>query len=167
MTAIANTPALKLTQSAAWLWAALFVAGNVLLPRLCHMVPDGGKMFLPIMLFTLVATVRFGLWCGMVTALASPMVSVLLFGSPSGVVLTSVILKSVIIALVFGLWKQYRGGFSAVTLLGLILAVQLGCFALEGGLLAGWAESWRSLLISWPGVALQWVAALLALKYWK
>ena len=31
-----------------YLFAVLFVGGNMLLPQLCHLMPDGGKIFLPI-----------------------------------------------------------------------------------------------------------------------
>ena len=34
--------------------AALFVAGNIVLPQLCHTVHMGGPTWLPIYLFTLV-----------------------------------------------------------------------------------------------------------------
>ena len=35
-----------------YLFAVLFVGGNMLLPQLCHLMPDGGKIFLPIYFFT-------------------------------------------------------------------------------------------------------------------
>lgn len=152
---------------AAWLWAALFVAGNILLPHLCHLVPSGGKIFLPIMLFTVVATVRFGVWCGLITALASPLVSVALFGVPSGAILTAVLVKGMVIALVFGVWREKTGGYTLLSLAGLVVACQLICLPFEGAVLFGFSTSWHDLLISLPGMALQWIAAVLALKYWK
>ena len=39
-----------------YLFAVLFVGGNMLLPQLCHLMPDGGKIFLPIYFFTLIAS---------------------------------------------------------------------------------------------------------------
>ena len=44
-----------------YLFAVLFVGGNMLLPQLCHLMPDGGKIFLPIYFFTLIASYKFGL----------------------------------------------------------------------------------------------------------
>ena len=37
-----------------YLAAALFVAGNIVLPQICHLVPQGGLRWLPIYFFTLV-----------------------------------------------------------------------------------------------------------------
>ena len=47
-----------------YLFAVLFVGGNMLLPQLCHLMPDGGKIFLPIYFFTLIASYKFGLKVG-------------------------------------------------------------------------------------------------------
>ena len=51
--------------------AALFVAGNVLLPQWCHLVPQGGVRWLPIYFFTLIAAYKYGWRAGMLTAVAS------------------------------------------------------------------------------------------------
>ena len=55
--------------------AALFVIGNIALPQLCHLVPSGGPMLLPIYFFTLVAAYKYGWKVGLLTAVASPQVS--------------------------------------------------------------------------------------------
>ena len=47
-----------------YLFAILFVAGNILLPQLCHLVPEGGKILLPIYFFTLIGAYKFGLKVG-------------------------------------------------------------------------------------------------------
>ena len=62
--------------------AALFVAGNVLLPQLCHLVPQGGVRWLPIYFFTLIAAYKYGWRAGMLTAVASPLINSALFGMP-------------------------------------------------------------------------------------
>lgn len=38
-----------------YLFVFLFVAGNIALPQLCHLVPMGGPTLLPIYFFTLIA----------------------------------------------------------------------------------------------------------------
>ena len=54
-------------------WTAfLFVAGNVLLPQLCHLFPLGGVRWLPIYFFTLVGAYKYGWRVGLLTAVASP-----------------------------------------------------------------------------------------------
>ena len=45
---------LEYKQAKTYLAVALFVAGNILLPQLCHLVPQGGIRWLPIYFFTLV-----------------------------------------------------------------------------------------------------------------
>ena len=43
-----------------YLFALLFVAGNIALPQLCHLVPAGGPTLLPIYFFTLIAAYKYG-----------------------------------------------------------------------------------------------------------
>ena len=162
-----NVKTLILNQPSVYLWSALFVAANVLFPQLCHLTPWGGKVLLPIMLFTLVAAMRFGLGCGLLTAVASPLISTLLFGMPSGILLVAVLAKSVVIALTFGLWRELGRTFTLLTIVLLVLFCQLFCFLYEGGLMFGWTVSWAELLISWPGMLLQVLAGWLVVKYWK
>ena len=49
---------LEYKQAKTYLAAALFVAGNILLPQLCHLVPQGGIRWLPIYFFTLVGAYK-------------------------------------------------------------------------------------------------------------
>lgn len=64
-------------------WTAfLFVAGNVLLPQLCHLFPLGGVRWLPIYFFTLVGAYKYGWRVGLLTAVASPWLNSALFGMP-------------------------------------------------------------------------------------
>jgi hypothetical protein len=161
-----SSKALSLYDARAWMWAAAMVAGNLLFPQLCHLMPLGGKMLLPVMLFTLIAAVRFGTGCAVLTAILSPLAGYAVFGAPSGDILSAVLVKSLVIALAFGLWGRYRG-FSALSLAGLVIACQLICFPIEGALLFGFATSWNDLLLSVPGMLLQWVVAMTVIKYWK
>lgn len=79
-------------------WAVtLFVAGNMILPQLCHLVPQGGIRWLPIYFFTLVGAYKYGWKVGLLTALVSPLVNSALFGMPAVAVLPAVLLKSVLL----------------------------------------------------------------------
>ena len=51
-----------------YLAAALFVAGNIVLPQICHLVPQGGLRWLPIYFFTLVGAYKYGWRVGLLTA---------------------------------------------------------------------------------------------------
>ena len=65
-----------------YLFAFLFIAGNILLPQLCHLIPAGGPTLLPIYFFTLIAAYKYGFRVGLLTALLSPVINHLLFGMP-------------------------------------------------------------------------------------
>ena len=70
-----------------YLIAALFIAGNMALPQLFHLIPQGGITWLPIYFFTLIGAYKFGWKVGLLTAVLSPIANSLLFGMPLPAVL--------------------------------------------------------------------------------
>lgn len=52
-----------------YLFALLFIAGNIALPQLCHLIPYGGPTLLPIYFFTLIAGYKYGFRVGLLTAI--------------------------------------------------------------------------------------------------
>lgn len=135
--------------------AALFVAGNILLPQLCHLVPQGGVRWLPIYFFTLIAAYKYGWRAGLLTALASPLANVVLFGMPHWSVLPAIVLKSVLLALVSGFAASHFKRASLLLLVGVVLAYQslgtLGEWAMKGDLFLA-VQDFR---IGLPGMAVQ------------
>ena len=111
---------LNYRESKTYAAAALFVVGNILLPQLCHLMPQGGLVWLPIYFFTLVAAYKYGLTAGLLTAVASPLVNSLLFGMPAAAVLPVILTKSVLLALAasFIASRVRRVAFWAVALAG-------------------------------------------------
>ncbi|NLV53150.1 MAG: ECF transporter S component [Bacteroidales bacterium] len=81
-------------------FATAFVVGNILLPQLCHLIPKGGLIFLPIYFFTLIGAYRFGKNVGVLTAILSPVVNSVLFGMPPLAVLPAIMIKSIALALI-------------------------------------------------------------------
>ena len=75
---------LKHSNVKTYLFALLFVAGNIALPQLCHLVPYGGPTLLPIYFFTLIAAYKYGFLVGLLTAILSPVINHLLFAIGSG-----------------------------------------------------------------------------------
>lgn len=116
--------------------AALFVAGNILLPQLCHLIPQGGMRWLPIYFFTLIGAYKYGWRVGLLTALASPLVNSALFGMPAVAGLPAILLKSVLLALAAGFAATHYKRASVLLLAGVVLAYQvvgtLGEWALKG-----------------------------------
>ena len=82
-----------------WLMAALFVIGNIALPQLCHLVPNGGLVFLPIYFFTLIGAYKYGWKVGLLTAVLSPLVNCALFGMPAVASLPAIEMKGILLAL--------------------------------------------------------------------
>ena len=109
-----------------YLMAALFIAGNMALPQLFHLIPQGGITWLPIYFFTLIGAYKFGWKVGLLTAVFSPVINSLLFGMPLPAVLPAILLKSVLLAVAAG-WAAHR--FNRISL-PILLAVVL---VLSGG----------------------------------
>lgn len=74
---------LNYTNANTYLFAFVFIVGNVVLPQLCHLVHLGGPAMLPIYFFTLIGAYKYGFKVGMLTAVLSPLVNSFLFGMPS------------------------------------------------------------------------------------
>lgn len=149
-----------------YLVALLFVVGNVLLPQLCHLLPKGGMIFLPIYFFTLIGAYKFGWRVGVLTALFSPLVNSALFGMPAVALLPVILVKSVLLAL-FAAWVASR--LHARNLLLQLLLVVIS-YQLLGGLFEwAWTGSIASALQDWrlgiPGMCLQVIGGYLFVKY--
>ena len=86
---------LEFTNVKTYLFAVVFVVGNLLLPQLAHLIPQGGLIFLPIYFFTLIAAYKYGIRVGLLTAVFSPVVNNLLFGMPPAAVLPAILIKSI------------------------------------------------------------------------
>ncbi|MBR4996324.1 MAG: ECF transporter S component [Bacteroidaceae bacterium] len=146
-------------------WMALiFVAGNILLPQLCHLVPQGGATWLPIYFFTLVGAYKYGWRVGLLTAIASPLVNSLLFGMPAVAVLPAILMKSTLLAITAGLMAQRSQKVTLLSLLGVILAYQvlgtMGEWALTGNLYLALQDFRMGL----PGMTLQLFGGYLVLN---
>lgn len=142
MTSSTITPASSFRHTATYVAAAVFVAGNLLLPRLFHAVPMGGPTWLPIYFFTLVGAWLYGWRAGVLTALVSPVANALLFGMPLMAALPAIMLKSVLLAIFASLAARRVASAAMVlpALTAVVLAYQctgtLGEWALTGSLTA-------------------------------
>lgn len=135
--------------------AALFVLGNVALPQLCHLVPQGGATLLPIYFFTLVAAYKYGWRAGLLTALLSPAVNALLFGMPALAALPVLLVKSVLLALAAA-FAAARCGKATIALLAAVVAF----YQVAGGLFewvwtGSFAAAVQDFRLGLPGLLLQ------------
>ena len=150
-----------------YLWAMAFVAFNLLLPQVFHLIPQGGIIFAPLSFVILAGAYKFGWKTGLLAALASPLINHAITGMPAWGVMPVMTLQLAVIALVAGLAAQR---FKTVNLL-LIMAVVLVSMVLgalgELVLTGGIAATISDITVGWPGILLQIFGTWLIIKYVK
>ena len=146
-----------------YLAAAHFVLGNILVPQLCHLIPRGGLIFLPIYFFTLVASFKCGWKVGLLTAVLSPLVNCFLFGMPPVASLPAILIKSLAlvgaVTLVSGRMK-FSVWAVALAVLAYQLVGMLAEFLMDFNLL----HALQDVRIGWPGILIQILGGYLLLK---
>ena len=138
-----------------YLFVLLFVAGNIILPQLCHLIPDGGKMFLPIYFFTLVASYKYGVKVGLMTAVLSPIINSLLFGMPALALLPAILTKSVVLALAASFVANKTHKISIVNLLIVVLTYQFVGTLAEWAMTSSFYVAIQDFRLGIPGMVLQ------------
>lgn len=108
-----------------YLAASLFVLGNLVMPQLFHLIPQGGMIWLPIYFFTLVGAYKYGWKAGLLTAILSPLANSALFGMPTVTVLPAILLKSALLAVAAGYAASRFKRASLGLLLGVVLVYQI------------------------------------------
>jgi len=155
---------LNFDEAKTYMWATVFVACNLLLPQLFHLIPQGGIIFAPLSLVILIGAYKFGWKTGLMAAALSPLVNHLVTGLPAWGVLPVMTLKLGVLALVAGLTAQYFRKVSLALIIGVVLASMLiGCLGellITGGISATIAD----FTIGWPGILLQVFGAWLILS---
>lgn len=138
-----------------YITASLFICGNIALPQLLHLIPQGGMTWLPIYFFTLIAAYKYGPRVGLLTAIASPLANSWLFAMPSPAVLPAILLKSILLATIAGLAAARYEKASLKLLIAVVAGYQvfgtLGEWAITGSLYAA-LQDFR---IGIPGMILQ------------
>ena len=146
-----------------YLFAFLFIAGNILLPQLCHLIPAGGPTLLPIYFFTL-AAYKYGFLVGLLTALLSPVFNHLLFGMPATSVLLPILIKSTLLAGAAAITAHYTQKATIATLLIVVLAYQFIGTGFEWALCGDFYLAIQDFRMGIPGMLIQWWGGFLLLK---
>ena len=143
---------------------ALFVAANLVLPQLCHLIPQGGIILAPLSLVILMGAYKFGWKAALMAAVLSPLVNHALTGLPAWSVLPVMTVKLMVLALVAGLVAQRTQKVSVLLLAATVLGAELlggvGEFLLSGGI----AMTVADFTIGWPGLLLQVVGGCALLR---
>ena len=129
-----------------YLFALLFVAGNIVLPQLCHLIPAGGPTLLPIYFFTLIASYKYGFRVGLLTAVLSPVINHLLFAGSSA------------------LAARYAKKISLPAILVAILAYQVVGTAFEWVIERNFWIAIQDFRMGVPGMLIQWLGGYALLR---
>lgn len=154
----------KFTEARTYFIAVLFIVGNIVLPQLCHLLPQGGLRWLPIYFFTLVGAYRYGWRVGVLTALASPLLNSLLFGMPALQAVPGIMLKSVVLAVAAAFAAHKVRKVSMLALACAVIACQ--SVGIVGEWLMGysWHDALQDVRIGLPGIMMQVVGGWLVLR---
>lgn len=155
---------LKANEIKSYAFATVFVAGNIALPQICHLLPLGGQMLLPIYFFTLIAAYKYGFFTGLLTAVASPLINHFLFGMPAVEMLPILLIKSSLLAVAAAYMAQRTKEVRLSSLLMVILFYQgigtLAELALTGSMFA----ALQDIRLGIPGMLLQLFGGYFVLK---
>ena len=151
---------LNFRQAKTYWFTLLFVAGNLILPQLCHLIPQGGLILLPIYFFTLIAAYKFGIRVGLLTAVLSPLANSALFGMPAAAVLPEILIKSVTLAVAAAMAARYLKSVSLLAMVAVVLAYQI-----IGSLFEWVLTAMQDFRLGVPGMLLQIIAGY-ALPKW-
>ena len=164
-TSTVNLYSLSLSESRSLLFAALFIIGNIVLPQVCHLMPHGGLIFLPIYFFTLIGAYKYGWQVGLATALLSPLINSALFGMPPTAMLPAIMIKSVLLALAAAYVARRYKAVTLPLLLAVVLFYQVvGCL-IEAAMHGSLAHGFQDFRLGIPGMLLQIVGGFLVIKY--
>ena len=145
---------LSLRDARTYVFALLFIVGNIVLPQLCHLFPKGGLIMLPIYFFTLIGAYKYGLKVGLLTALLSPMAGV-----------PVIIIKGVLLASAAAFVAHKTQKVTLLTLIAVVLLYQVVGCAIEWAIKADFMAAVQDFRIGIPGMLLQIVGGYLLLKY--
>lgn len=164
MATTAKLYTLSLNNTKTYLIATVFIVGNLLLPQLAHLVPQGGFIFLPIYFFTLIAAYKYGIHVGLLTAILSPLANSLIFGMPPVAVLPAIMIKSAILAVVAAMVAKHFGKVSIIGILLAIIAYQVIGTGIEWAMTQNFLVAVQDFRIGLPGMLIQLIGGYFVLK---
>lgn len=147
-----------------YMFAVLFAIGNLMLPQLFHLVPNGGMTWLPIYFFTLVGAFKYGWRVGLLTAIVSPLSNSLLFGMPVMSVLPAILTKSALLAIGAGFAAQRTKTVSIAILACVVVFYQFFGSLAEWAFTGSLTAALQDVRMGLPGMALQIIGGYAVIK---
>ncbi len=138
-----------------YLFALLFIIGNIALPQICHLIPGGGLTWLPIYFFTLIAAYKYGLRVGLLTAILSPLLNSALFGMPPVAVLPAILVKSTLLAGAAAYASHRFEKISLLAIVGVVLSYQVVGTLIEWAVVQNFVVAIQDFRIGIPGMLVQ------------
>lgn len=146
---------LNYKETKTYAFALLFIAGNIALPQLCHLIPGGGLTWLPIYFFTLIAAYKYGFRVGLLTAILSPLANHLLFGMPPVEILPAILVKSSLLAGAAAYAAHRFNKISILAIAGAVLAYQVAGTLIEWAIVKDFFVAVQDFRIGIPGMLVQ------------
>ncbi len=156
--------ALTFASRRTYLLALAFIAGNVVLPQICHLVPQGGMILLPIYFFTLIGAFAFGWRVGILTAIASPLINCALFGMPAPAVLPAILTKSVLLAVAAGYASTRTRRPGLLMVAAVVVVYQLFGSLAEWAYTSSFQAAVADFRLGLPGILIQIFGGWLAIN---
>lgn len=155
---------LRFSDVKTYIFAALFIIGNLLLPQLCHLTGTGGVTWLPIYFFTLIGAYKYGIRVGIITAVVSPLANYLLFGMPPEGALAGIMVKSLFLAVIAGIVALKSKKITLPLILAVVAGYQIFGTLFEWVMLKNLYLAVQDLRIGLPGIIFQVIGGYLFLK---
>lgn len=155
---------LNYKETKTYAFALLFIAGNLALPQICHLIPGGGLTWLPIYFFTLIAAYKYGFRVGLLTAILSPLMNHLLFGMPPIDVLPAILVKSTVLAGAAAYGAHKSGKVSLLVIIGIVLTYQVVGTLVEWAIVKDFFVAVQDFRIGIPGMLVQVLGGYALLK---
>ena len=156
---------LSLREAKSYLVAMAFIVGNIVLPQLCHLMPQGGLIWLPIYFFTLVGAYKYGWQVGLFTTVASPIVNSLLFGMPGAAMVPIILIKSILLAVAAGLMAHYTKRVSLLSILAVVMIYQVLGGMAEWAMTGSLSAALQDFQLGLPGIIFQIIGGYLVIRY--
>lgn len=144
--------------------ATLFIIGNILLPQIFHILPQGGVTWLPIYFFTLIGAYLCGWRVGLLTALASPVINSLLFAMPAVNMLPTIIVKSTLLAIASGWTAGHFRRVSIPLLDAVVLGYQIFGTIAEWMMVGNFSIAFHDFRTAIPGMLMQIFAGYVIIR---
>jgi len=154
---------LSLREAKTYLFATLFIAGNIVLPYVAHFFfgVNGGLTLLPIYFFTLIAAYKYGIRVGLLTAVLSPVVGSILFPAMP---IAAILVKSSLLAVAASYFAYKAEKVSLLAILAAIVSYQIIGSAIEWTMVGNFAAAVQDFRIGIPGMLVQLFCGYFVLK---